>query len=169
MQAHKPQLSSQRHDAMRMWSYFVQVDLVMWGHVHNYERTCAVYQSNCLGSPTKNKAGIDTYNSAQYTAPVHSVIGMAGFSLDAISAHVRSAHMKGKFKQISPNCLINQPLLFSSEYFRCINLQQKTCSNCSEIYKEKEFVHLLQRCSRDLITCLSVPMAASSLECGARL
>ena len=71
------------------WSYFVQVDLVMWGHVHNYERTCAVYQSNCLGSPTKNKAGIDTYNSAKYTAPVHSVIGMAGFSLDAISTHVR--------------------------------------------------------------------------------
>lgn len=61
---------------------FLQVDFAVWGHVHNYERTCAVYSSTCLGSPTKNSAGIDTYNNANYTAPVHVVIGTAGYTLD---------------------------------------------------------------------------------------
>ena len=61
----------------------MQVDLVVWGHVHNYERTCQVYKGNCLGEPTKDSAGIDTYNNAVYKAPVHAVIGTAGFTLDS--------------------------------------------------------------------------------------
>lgn len=58
-----------------------KVDLAVWGHVHNYERTCAVYQGTCLGHPTKDSAGFDTYNNADYKAPVHTVIGTAGFVL----------------------------------------------------------------------------------------
>lgn len=61
---------------------FLQVDLVLWGHVHNYERTCAVFQKTCKSLPTKDMNGVDTYNSANYSAPVHAVIGMAGFTLD---------------------------------------------------------------------------------------
>lgn len=60
-----------------------QVDLVLWGHVHNYERTCAVYQGQCLLLPTKGSDGADVYDqSSSYKAPVHAVIGMGGFSLD---------------------------------------------------------------------------------------
>ncbi|KAJ7562764.1 hypothetical protein O6H91_03G083700 [Diphasiastrum complanatum] len=59
-----------------------QVDLALWGHVHFYERTCAVYQAQCYAFPTKDSSGIDTYSSTPYTAPVHAVIGMAGFKLD---------------------------------------------------------------------------------------
>ncbi|XP_057977170.1 probable inactive purple acid phosphatase 27 isoform X2 [Malania oleifera] len=59
-----------------------KVDLVLFGHVHNYERTCRVYQSQCLGMPTKNADGIDVYDNSNYTAPVQAVIGMAGFTLD---------------------------------------------------------------------------------------
>ncbi|KAJ4970322.1 hypothetical protein NE237_003421 [Protea cynaroides] len=59
-----------------------QVDLALWGHVHNYERTCTVYQKVCMAMPTKDANGIDTYNNTNYSAPVHAVIGMAGFSLD---------------------------------------------------------------------------------------
>lgn len=59
-----------------------QVDLVFWGHVHNYERTCAVFQKTCKSLPTKDVNGVDSYNSANYSAPVHAVIGMGGFSLD---------------------------------------------------------------------------------------
>ncbi|KAJ0037534.1 hypothetical protein Pint_23839 [Pistacia integerrima] len=58
-----------------------KVDLVLFGHVHNYERTCSVYQSKCLAMPTKDE-GIDTYDHSNYSAPVQAVIGMAGFSLD---------------------------------------------------------------------------------------
>ncbi|KAF3632750.1 hypothetical protein FXO38_26006 [Capsicum annuum] len=59
-----------------------KVDLALWGHVHNYERTCAVYQEECKTLPTKDASGIDTYDNTNYSAPVHAVIGMAGFSLD---------------------------------------------------------------------------------------
>ncbi|KAG0567486.1 hypothetical protein KC19_7G138400 [Ceratodon purpureus] len=58
-----------------------KVDFAVWGHVHNYERTCAVYNGTCLGLPTKDSAGFDTYNNAAYKAPVHAVIGTAGFVL----------------------------------------------------------------------------------------
>jgi hypothetical protein len=64
-----------------------QVDLAVWGHVHNYERTCAVYESKCLAFPS-NVNGVDTYNNTDYKAPVHAVIGMAGFTLDSFSTAV---------------------------------------------------------------------------------
>lgn len=60
-----------------------QVDLVLWGHVHNYERTCSVFKQACRLMPTKDLNGVDTYNNThQYSAPVHVVIGTGGFSLD---------------------------------------------------------------------------------------
>lgn len=65
-----------------------QVDLALWGHVHNYERSCAVYQKECKALPTKGAGGIDTYDNTNYTAPVHAVIGMAGFSLDKFPSDV---------------------------------------------------------------------------------
>ncbi len=46
-----------------------KVDVAFWGHVHNYERTCPVYNEKCRG----------TYSNSE--APVHFVIGMAGQSL----------------------------------------------------------------------------------------
>ncbi|XP_068661164.1 probable inactive purple acid phosphatase 27 [Aristolochia californica] len=65
-----------------------KVDLVLFGHVHNYERTCAVYQKECKSLPTKDKDGIDTFNNSNYSAPVHLIIGMAGFTLDNFSENV---------------------------------------------------------------------------------
>ncbi|XP_019185812.1 PREDICTED: nucleotide pyrophosphatase/phosphodiesterase-like [Ipomoea nil] len=59
-----------------------KVDLALWGHVHNYERTCAVYAKQCKAMPVKDRRGIDTYNNTDYKAPVHAVIGMGGFHLD---------------------------------------------------------------------------------------
>ncbi|CAO2166715.1 unnamed protein product [Urochloa humidicola] len=59
-----------------------QVDLVFFGHVHNYERTCAVYKNNCKGMPKKDASGIDTYDNSNYTAPVHAIVGAGGFNLD---------------------------------------------------------------------------------------
>ncbi|KAM7265438.1 hypothetical protein ACFE04_003121 [Oxalis oulophora] len=59
-----------------------KVDMALFGHVHNYERTCSVYQSKCLAMPTKGASGIDQYDNSNYKAPVQVVIGMAGFTLD---------------------------------------------------------------------------------------
>ncbi|XP_059434979.1 probable inactive purple acid phosphatase 1 [Corylus avellana] len=67
-----------------------KVDLVLFGHVHNYERSCSVYQNECKALPRKDKNGIDTYDHSNYSAPVHVVIGMAGFTLDKFSNYVDS-------------------------------------------------------------------------------
>lgn len=56
-----------------------KVDIAVWGHVHNYERSCAVFNGTCLGMPTNDSAGIATYNNADYKAPVQIVVGTAGF------------------------------------------------------------------------------------------
>lgn len=61
---------------------YIQVDVVLFGHVHNYERSCSVYNQKCLGMPRKDSDGIDTYDHSNYTAPVQAVIGMGGFTLD---------------------------------------------------------------------------------------
>jgi hypothetical protein len=44
------------------------VDLQLWGHVHNYERSCSVFAKECI-----------SYN--QNSAPVNVVIGNAGAEL----------------------------------------------------------------------------------------
>ena len=40
------------------------VDIAMWAHVHCYQRTCPVYQGECVDG-----------------APIHTVIGMGGRDL----------------------------------------------------------------------------------------
>uniref|UniRef100_A0A2N9EWZ4 Purple acid phosphatase n=1 Tax=Fagus sylvatica TaxID=28930 RepID=A0A2N9EWZ4_FAGSY len=65
-----------------------KVDLALFGHVHNYERTCAIYQGECKAMPTTDENGINTYDNNNYSAPVHAVIGMAGFTLDKFKTDV---------------------------------------------------------------------------------
>ncbi|XP_020114415.1 probable inactive purple acid phosphatase 27 isoform X2 [Ananas comosus] len=69
-----------------------KVDLVFFGHVHNYERTCAVYGGECKGMPKKDKNGVDTYDNSNYTAPVHVVVGTGGFVLDSFSHNFLSSN-----------------------------------------------------------------------------
>ncbi|KAE9616374.1 hypothetical protein Lal_00035134 [Lupinus albus] len=71
-----------------------KVDLVLLGHVHNYERTCSVYQSVCKAMPKKDAIGVDTYDNRNYVAPVHAVIGMAGFTLDKFPDTVNNWSLK---------------------------------------------------------------------------
>jgi hypothetical protein len=97
-----------------------KVDLAVWGHVHNYERTCAVYKSKCLAFPS-NVNGVDTYNNTDYKAPVHAVIGMAGFTLDSFSTAphtwslVRISQFGYIYIQANPNRLYVQ-VKFSYSY-----------------------------------------------------
>ncbi|KAL0919246.1 hypothetical protein M5K25_011329 [Dendrobium thyrsiflorum] len=95
---HRPMYSSQDSTLPSVDSDFVEsvepllmenkVDLALFGHVHNYERTCAVYKNQCKEMPTKDSNGVDSYNNGNYTAPVHVVIGMAGFTLDIFPSQV---------------------------------------------------------------------------------
>ncbi|KAE8686655.1 Detected protein of confused Function [Hibiscus syriacus] len=65
-----------------------KVDLVLFGHVHNYERTCSISNSQCLAMPEKDENGVDTYDNGNYKAPVHAIVGMAGFSIQKFSPFV---------------------------------------------------------------------------------
>ena len=47
-----------------------------------------MYQSDCKAMPKKDKYGIDVYDNSIYSAPVHAVIGMAGFTLDESPSNV---------------------------------------------------------------------------------
>ncbi|CAN1813794.1 Probable inactive purple acid phosphatase 27 [Linum perenne] len=69
-----------------------KVDLALFGHVHNYERTCSVYQGECLAMPTKDSNGVDTYDHSNYSAPVQVVVGTGGFSLDKFSGIFQPAN-----------------------------------------------------------------------------
>lgn len=87
------------------------MDLVLFGHVHNYERTCAIYQDRCKGVPRKGKNGIDTYYNSNYTAPVHVIVGTAGFSLDKFPSNV--------------SLLYSLLFFFCSLYFYCLGKWEK--------------------------------------------
>ncbi|PRQ25931.1 putative phosphodiesterase I [Rosa chinensis] len=67
------------------------VDLALFGHVHNYERTCSIYKSQCMKLPCKDEAGIYTYDHSNYSAPVQAIIGMAGFSLDKFPSGINNS------------------------------------------------------------------------------
>ena len=43
-----------------------------------------------MAKPFKDVNGIDTYDNSNYRAPIHVVIGMAGFTLDGFSNTVSS-------------------------------------------------------------------------------
>ncbi|KAH7570584.1 hypothetical protein JRO89_XS05G0140200 [Xanthoceras sorbifolium] len=96
---HRPMYSSSKSSVHKKFVKAVEpllldnkVDLVLFGHVHNYERTCSVYDHKCLAMPKKDENGVDTYDHShsKYSAPVQAVIGMAGFTLDKFPHHVDS-------------------------------------------------------------------------------
>ncbi|XP_038690629.1 probable inactive purple acid phosphatase 27 isoform X4 [Tripterygium wilfordii] len=62
-----------------------KVDLAIWAHVRNYERTCNVYESQCVALPKKVEDEGETYDASNYTAPVHVVVGTGGATLDQFS------------------------------------------------------------------------------------
>ncbi|KAK1552177.1 hypothetical protein Q3G72_011887 [Acer saccharum] len=92
---HRPMHTSSKSSVDRKFVKAVEpllldnkVDLVLFGHVHNYERTCLVYGDKCLAMPRKDENGVDTYDHTNYSAPVQAVIGMAGYRLDKFPDHI---------------------------------------------------------------------------------
>eukprot|EP00928_Gymnodinium_smaydae_P062366 TRINITY_DN46250_c0_g1_i1.p1 TRINITY_DN46250_c0_g1~~TRINITY_DN46250_c0_g1_i1.p1 ORF type:complete len:615 (-),score=36.57 TRINITY_DN46250_c0_g1_i1:199-1995(-) len=58
-----------------------EVDLCLWGHVHNALATCPVYKGKCIKKPGASK----TRPGFQYLAPVHAVVGNGGMDLSGIA------------------------------------------------------------------------------------
>ncbi|KAK2978206.1 hypothetical protein RJ640_030379 [Escallonia rubra] len=66
-----------RESLQRLWQKY-KVDIAFYGHVHNYERSCPVYQSTCVNSETSHYSG--TVNGT-----IHVVAGGGGSHLSAFS------------------------------------------------------------------------------------
>ncbi|KAF5732216.1 Nucleotide pyrophosphatase/phosphodiesterase [Tripterygium wilfordii] len=69
-----------RESLHRLWQKY-KVDLAFYGHVHNYERTCPVYQNQCMNEEKHHYSG--TVNGT-----IHVVVGGAGSHLSDYSTVV---------------------------------------------------------------------------------
>ncbi|KAH7866763.1 hypothetical protein Vadar_024523 [Vaccinium darrowii] len=66
-----------RESLQRLWQKY-KVDIAFFGHVHNYERICPIYQNQCVSSEKSHYSG--TMNGT-----IHVVVGGAGSHLSEYS------------------------------------------------------------------------------------
>ncbi|KAG2678540.1 hypothetical protein I3760_11G007400 [Carya illinoinensis] len=62
-----------RESLQRLWQRY-KVDIAFYGHVHNYERTCPVYESQCVNAERSHYSGT-------VEGTIHVVVGGAGCHL----------------------------------------------------------------------------------------
>lgn len=66
-----------RESLQRLWQKY-KVDIAFFGHVHNYERTCPIYQNQCVNTEKNHYTG--TVNGT-----IHVVVGGGGSHLSDFS------------------------------------------------------------------------------------
>lgn len=66
-----------RESLQKLWQKY-KVDIAFYGHVHNYERSCPIYQNKCVSSEKSHYSG--TVNGT-----IHVVVGGAGSHLSEFS------------------------------------------------------------------------------------
>ncbi|KAL2543764.1 putative inactive purple acid phosphatase 27 [Forsythia ovata] len=67
-----------RESLQRLWQKY-KVDIAFYGHVHNYERSCPIYQNKCVNSETSHYSGI-------VNGTIHVVVGGGGAHLSEFSS-----------------------------------------------------------------------------------
>ncbi|XP_031371503.1 probable inactive purple acid phosphatase 27 [Punica granatum] len=67
-----------RESMQRLWQKY-RVDIAFYGHVHNYERTCPIYQNQCVNQEKNHYSG--TVNGT-----IHVVAGGGGSQLSEFSS-----------------------------------------------------------------------------------
>ncbi|KAG9143448.1 hypothetical protein Leryth_025138, partial [Lithospermum erythrorhizon] len=66
-----------RESLQRLWQKY-KVDIAFYGHVHNYERSCPIYQNKCVNSERSHYSGV-------VNGTIHVVVGGAGSHLSEFS------------------------------------------------------------------------------------
>ncbi|KGN63484.1 nucleotide pyrophosphatase/phosphodiesterase [Cucumis sativus] len=69
-----------RESLQKLWQKY-RVDIAFYGHVHNYERTCPVYQHQCVNEEKNHYSG--TMNGT-----IHVVVGGAGSHLSPFTQEI---------------------------------------------------------------------------------
>ncbi|EOA14530.1 hypothetical protein CARUB_v10027762mg [Capsella rubella] len=67
-----------RESLQKLWQKY-KVDIAFYGHVHNYERTCPIYQSQCVDNEKSHYSGT-------FKGTIHVVVGGAGSHLSSFSS-----------------------------------------------------------------------------------
>ncbi|KAJ8774603.1 hypothetical protein K2173_017049 [Erythroxylum novogranatense] len=67
-----------RESLQKLWQKY-KVDIAMFGHVHNYERTCPIYQNTCTSKERH-------YYTGALNGTIHVVAGGAGASLSEFTS-----------------------------------------------------------------------------------
>ncbi|KAL5543914.1 hypothetical protein UlMin_007698, partial [Ulmus minor] len=67
-----------KESLQKLWQKY-KVDIAIFGHVHNYERTCPIYQNQCVNSEKSHHSG--TVNGT-----IHVVAGGGGSHLSAFGS-----------------------------------------------------------------------------------
>ncbi|XP_022867902.1 probable inactive purple acid phosphatase 27 isoform X2 [Olea europaea var. sylvestris] len=71
-----------RESLQKLWQKY-KVDIAFFGHVHNYERTCPIYQNQCVNSERSHYSGI-------VNGTIHVVVGGGGSHLSEFSSVIPS-------------------------------------------------------------------------------
>lgn len=71
-----------RENLQKLWQKY-KVDIALFGHVHNYERTCPIYQNRCV-NPEKS------HYSGTVNGTIHIVVGGGGSHLSNFTDEVPS-------------------------------------------------------------------------------
>ncbi|XP_078447215.1 putative inactive purple acid phosphatase 27 [Wolffia australiana] len=66
-----------RESLQKLWQKY-KVDIAFYGHVHNYERTCPIYQNQCVNQEKTNYSG-------EVNGTIHVVVGGGGSHLSTFS------------------------------------------------------------------------------------
>ncbi|GAB2223667.1 hypothetical protein Droror1_Dr00004405 [Drosera rotundifolia] len=66
-----------RESLQKLWQKY-KVDMAFYGHVHNYERTCPIYQNQCVNSETSHYSGV-------VNGTINVVVGGGGSHLSKFS------------------------------------------------------------------------------------
>ncbi|XP_030938546.1 probable inactive purple acid phosphatase 27 isoform X1 [Quercus lobata] len=64
-----------RESLQKLWQKY-KVDIAFYGHVHNYERTCPIYQNRCVNTEK-------THYSGTVNGTIHIVVGAGGYRLNS--------------------------------------------------------------------------------------
>ncbi|PKA59851.1 putative inactive purple acid phosphatase 1 [Apostasia shenzhenica] len=76
-----------RESLQELWQKY-KVDIALYGHVHNYERTCPAYQNACMQKASNHYTG-------PFVATTHVVVGGGGASLaDYTPYHAQWSHFR---------------------------------------------------------------------------
>ncbi|KAI3727045.1 hypothetical protein L1987_66853 [Smallanthus sonchifolius] len=78
-------------DLQKLWQKY-KVDIAFYGHAHNYERTCPLYENKCVSTERHNY-------SSSVMGTIHVVVGGAGSELS-------------KFRGLNPNWILYQDEVF---------------------------------------------------------